>query len=146
MVAAWRGDSLQVEELIHKGADVNAKLVQNIDLRNIGSGGIGPVWMPTAKARTGDFFRSCATLPGGTALMIAAAEGHSEIVRRLLEAGADPTAKTDNGKHSALNFAKYLKSQVDEELWREESVSLSARYRDIVVALETAIKQWTAPQ
>ncbi|MFQ5816385.1 MAG: ankyrin repeat domain-containing protein [Terriglobia bacterium] len=42
-------------------------------------------------------------LNGTTALMVAASNGHAEVVRTLLEAGADVDARTEGGMPAPLN-------------------------------------------
>jgi ankyrin repeat protein len=40
-----------------------------------------------------------------TALMLAAEEGHTETVRKLLRRGAD-VKRVDTGRHTAVNYAR----------------------------------------
>jgi ankyrin repeat protein len=98
--AAQEGDFKRVKLLIADGADVNAKSRDQ--------------WMPLTIAAQGFDVETAKTLfgqgaaldsdQGWTALMIATIEGHVEVVRALLEHGAQVNAGNNKG-WTALRFA-----------------------------------------
>jgi ankyrin repeat protein len=91
MLACMSGDEALAALLIAKGADVNAKSASafTADFTSYGS----------------SFTRTIADLKQRTPLMFAAESGHPELVRLLLDAGADPKASNDDG-WTALDAAR----------------------------------------
>ena len=80
-IAAQLGDLKTVKELIAKGADVNAKTA--------------PVQAGGRRGGGGGFFRG----PAGeqTPLMLAARTNHLDVMHALIDAGADPMLKAQDG-------------------------------------------------
>jgi ankyrin repeat protein len=98
--AAQEGDLKRIKRLVADGADVNAKSSDQ--------------WMPLTIAAQGfdvepakTLFGQGAALDGGqdwTALTVATIEGHAEVVRALLEHGAQVNSENNKG-WTALRFA-----------------------------------------
>jgi ankyrin repeat protein len=84
--AVQNGDYAEVNRSIEEGADVNAELVKDI------------------KHSDNIFGGRKYTFDSSTALIAASSEGHSEIVKLLIEAGADVYAQDLEG-HTALWWA-----------------------------------------
>lgn len=110
MIAALKGQLDMVQALIAKGADVNK-----------------PGWAPLHYAATSNQLAIMNLLldnhayidaesPNGTTpLMMAAFYGSSSAVKLLLEAGADPLLKNEQGL-SAIDFAQRAKRQESADL------------------------------
>lgn len=103
MMAALKGHLAQAQALIRRGAHVNK-----------------PGWTPLHYAATADLANAPALVAlmlehhayidavspnGSTPLMLAAMYGNAKVVPQLLEAGADPTLKNQQGL-SAVDFAQ----------------------------------------
>lgn len=100
MMAALKGELAMVQELIAKGADINK-----------------PGWTPLHYAATGGHddivslllehsaYIDAASPNGTTPLMMAAYYGTTATVRTLLEQGADPALKNEQGL-TAIDFAQ----------------------------------------
>jgi ankyrin repeat protein len=91
MMSAYKGHMEVVKLLLEKGADVNAMRISPFTL------------IRTRKLEEG-LDTDSAAMQGRTALMIAAWEGHTEIVKLLFEKGADIKVK-DNFGRTALMMA-----------------------------------------
>ncbi len=110
VAAAEAGQIEVVEELLKLGASVEAREVDPESL----DGSDGPA--NPAEAMSSGFARLAGTMlgveadaaepgpPGTTALMAAAAGGHDRVVRVLLDAGADPSARDDEN-YNPLSLA-----------------------------------------
>lgn len=86
--AALRGDLATTRALIARGADVNARLINGSPVRRFGSQWALP-----------------RTMKGATPLMVAAVFLELDIMRALLEAGADHTLALDDGTTPLLAAA-----------------------------------------
>lgn len=80
MIAAWEGHQQIVQMLIEAGADVNYK---DSEVR----------WWCTAAMSVVFFYAWRIVQAGGTALIRASWNGHTDIVRVLMEAAADVNAQ-----------------------------------------------------
>lgn len=122
MLAAIRGNPDSVKLLLARGAQVNR-----------------PGWTPLHYAATGgnlevlrllldhDAYIDAQSPNRTTPLMMAARHKHPDVVRLLIEAGADPTARNEAG----LDAAGYLQRQGESELaaWvRERAADYARRY------------------
>ena len=87
MLASEKGHIDIVKLLVEEGADVNS--VTKFEVRSTSYGGIYKDYEPTG---------------GYTALMAASEYGHTEIVKLLIEGGADINAQ-DEDSYTALRYA-----------------------------------------
>ena len=89
---AGRGDDLVVDLFLKASMDPNAQARAKISVEEPwGNWGVQRGLKQLIKEETPD---GTLILEGASPLMMAAMRGHNEVVRRLLEAGADSTAKT----------------------------------------------------
>lgn len=108
-----------VRHLIGKGADVDMKLGRNMSFLAINGG------------CAGDTVRGFATETGSTALIMAAAQGHFEIVKLLLEAGADATTRI--GNFTALSLVELICSKTSEAAsYNAFEAARSVAYRKVI--------------
>lgn len=122
MLAALRGNLAAVKLLANRGAEINR-----------------PGWTPLHYAATGgdvevirfllehDAYIDAQSPNRSTPLMMAARQKHPDAVRLLVQAGADPTARNQNG----LDAADYLQREGETELagWlRERAADYNRRY------------------
>jgi ankyrin repeat protein len=104
MFAAFNGHTQVVEFLFEKGAQVDTRDINGrTGLMYASSGSYGDTVMLLLSR--GAEVDVQGTLEGFTALMTAAAEGQVEIVRHLLDHGADRSLKDKDGD-TALTFAR----------------------------------------
>jgi len=137
MIAAWCGSLPLTEALIGRGADVNAALSKSIADLDVFPGNA-----PRGRYRPGDFVKTLATREGCTALMMASARGHVDIVRSLLRAGADPTVNSGGCARDVANSVlEIVKENLVAFTERERAEQLTA-YRQIVLSLDAATAAW----
>ncbi len=121
-LAARNRDFDALHSLIKSGVDVNKRNQKEPN----GDGGNTPLWFAAQGTRPASIPVTEALLEAGadidsrceygtTALHLAASWGHFELVKYLVDNGADPTLKDDSGK-TALDAAK-----ADFECMRQES-------------------------
>jgi ankyrin repeat protein len=108
MYAVNRGDPAIVQLLIKRGANPNRRE----DM--LGSRSVEPC--------AADDSRGVVSTDGRTPLMTAAAWGYTEIVRVLLEAGADPLLHDAEGK-TARDWAEWANKPETAALLREAEVA-----------------------
>ncbi len=103
ITVAISGDTATVEELLAKGADVNANDAEGriALLEAAREGHADTVQVLLAKGAEVNMKNECC---GDTALLWAAGKGQTKIVKILLDAGADVNMK-NNGGHTALMMA-----------------------------------------
>ncbi len=139
MLAAWYGAFSLTESLIGAGAHVNATLATPIDAEE-GGAAIAPVFIPRPRNTPGNTIKRIARLRGGTALMMAAAQGHLDVVRLLLRSGADPT-KTVGSNQTARSIANLVGDTVQHNWggtdWGRKT---ALDYRQIVLDLDASSK------
>lgn len=122
MQAAYRGDAAQVRSMIAAGADVNRRL--------------GVHWVSGARIH-GDNPQH-----GETALLFGAKSGDSEVLRALLDAGAD-IAATDSSQFSVWY---HLRQGIGEHRGTEAVRLLLARSPNKIAAADTDSMLLTAAQ
>uniref|UniRef100_X1Z171 Uncharacterized protein n=1 Tax=Capitella teleta TaxID=283909 RepID=X1Z171_CAPTE len=76
---------------------------------------------------------------GATALILAAAKGHSSVVKVLLERGANPNIRCKNG-NTALLYATYGNFVTCVKLLLEKGANLAIQNEEGQSAFEVAIK------
>ena len=108
MYAVYRGDPAIVQLLIQRGANPN----RPEDM--LGSRSVEPC--------AADDSRGSVSTDGRTPLMTAAVSGNAEVVRMLLEAGADPLLRDAEGE-TARDWAEWANKPETAALLREAEVA-----------------------
>ncbi|HEX5790338.1 MAG TPA: ankyrin repeat domain-containing protein [Luteolibacter sp.] len=103
--AAAQGDAARVQELIRKGADVNAMSVEGATGLMYAAAHGHPEVARLLLAANADVHLSSRNKDSWTALMAAVSGGRAEIVRMLLEKGADPNATQARAQTPLMNAA-----------------------------------------
>src|ERR1051326_2753350 len=91
LIAAEKGDASALQDLLAKGADVNARDVRGKTVLMMAAESGHSAIVETLLARGANVNANDAS--GGTALMAAAEGGHAAIVDALLAKGADTNSK-----------------------------------------------------
>lgn len=107
MIAAFDGHSDVVQLLLDKGAEVDHLDAQGRSALMYAASGPFPETVDLL-LRWGAKVNQVDTNEGWTALMLAAAEGQTQVVQRLLEAGADKAIRDKDGD-TALDHASRRK-------------------------------------
>jgi ankyrin repeat protein len=100
MLASFNGHEETVSYLIEQGADVNALDSNGRTALMFASSGPFPKTVEVL-IKNGSDVNAIDTEEKWTALMFAAGEGQTEVCKALLEGGADPTLKDDDGDTAA---------------------------------------------
>jgi ankyrin repeat protein len=113
MAAAEKGDFGVVQALLAKGADANARLAN------------GRTELVFSSQYGGVVVNKVRVDQGFSALMLAARNGHLEVVRLLLAAGADVNAKSSNGDTAMMVAAGKGHTEVVQVLLAKGGVAES---------------------
>jgi cytohesin len=105
-LAAKQGNAVILGQLMNAGADPNDPInfVNAAETPLMHAARAGSVEAVNLLVRAGAKINARETWNGQTALMWAAAEGHTGVVQALIDGGADPSARS-NGTTTALLFA-----------------------------------------
>jgi ankyrin repeat protein len=99
MAASQYGQLEIVKLLIAKGVNVNDQIKYSQEERNLGMG-----------------FQQNDPPDGATALILAAQNGHLEVLKLLIAKGADVNAKTKDGKTALILALKNVRQIIKEPL------------------------------
>jgi ankyrin repeat protein len=99
LARAFFSDNIELVSQLFGGADKDEKNVL-FDMAVHGNK------LPMVKCMLAAGADASASCMGASALMVASGEGHTDIVRELIDAGADVNAKDDDGKTALQHAAK----------------------------------------
>jgi ankyrin repeat protein len=140
LLAVRNGHLTTIDLLLEQGADPTAKDNQGWNAIHIAANfGQDNVLRPLL-AKQFDWDLEARASNGRTALLLAVGNGHLTIIDLLLEQGADPTAKDNQGWNAIHRAAGYGRDSIIQKLLARSKCDLEARTSDGLTALLLAAK------